>query len=369
MSSTNKMTILKNPFYNFRPRNPRVYVEFPDEPNIFHVCENKKNKKIGQKRKRINELDDKSNKRVKINYENIPFKITCFNDLLMLSKLCVKNNVIYRDCENLPKIYKSLKRLAKLIGIDNVKNQLYKYIISLLQRKKYKYKQWRNIVITGKPGQGKTIISELIAQIIFQLGESKTQKLIVGNQINMIGKYVGQTSKHVEQVVNEALKNSGVLLIDEAPNLSSNDNNTNYAEECINTLMEMMTKYKDKLIIIFSGYKEELEKNIMTINKGLKRRIALNLHIAPYTSKELYLIFLKMMFDFKLKFDRKSCVINEPWFDDNYRNFPYQGGSVESFVSKIHGLYTIESFGFDSPTLINNHVIMRAYEDYLTLLT
>ncbi|MFM6203057.1 MAG: hypothetical protein ACKPE1_28630, partial [Dolichospermum sp.] len=59
----------------------------------------------------------------------------------------------------------------------------------------------------------------------------------------------------------------GVLFIDEAYSLGNEDKKDIYAKECLDTLCEAASFYKDRLMIIIAGYKAMNEifknKNIM----------------------------------------------------------------------------------------------------------
>ena len=67
-----------------------------------------------------------------------------------------------------------------------------------------------------------------------------------------------------------------------------------YGSECSITLLKLMEDYNGKLIIIFAGYKEEMEKSIKT-NPGLASRIGYKIDFPDYSLDELTNIFLKLV--------------------------------------------------------------------------
>lgn len=76
-------------------------------------------------------------------------------------------------------------------------------------------------------------------------------------------------------------------------------NGTQYGRECIATLLKLMEDYKDKLIIIFAGYRNEME-NFQQSNPGLLSRIGYKISFPDYTIDELVQIFLNLVSKNKL---------------------------------------------------------------------
>lgn len=138
------------------------------------------------------------------------------------------------------------------------------------------------------------------------VGELFSKKKILSNnrfmevsKQDLIAEYVGQTAVKTEKILNEAL--GGVVFIDEAYSL----NDEYYGKECIATIIKFMEDHRDNICIILAGYKEDMEKMLLTCNTGLESRIPFKIEFDDYNSNELYLIFLSMAHKDKYRLERK----------------------------------------------------------------
>jgi Cdc6-like AAA superfamily ATPase len=301
--------------------------------------------------------------------EPIPFKIESFKDFYKLAKLCVEDQILFKDCQLLPDIWPILQDLNNMIGLKSVKDGITKMIIYELQSDIFKTneKYYRHIVLTGAPGTGKTTIANIIARLLNKLGKTNSDKITIGNRRNMISDFQGQTKTCVDTIVKEALSESGILFIDEAPNLNdgrNKDNPDTYSKSCLDTLMECMDEYKDKLIVILSGYKDEMDTNVLTNNKGMKRRIQYYFNIEPYEADELYLIFNKQLLATNYELPKNNNVITIDWFKKHIKFFPYSGGSVRNFVEKIRTIHVNETFGQTNKTILLLSTLSKGFEHY-----
>jgi type II secretory pathway predicted ATPase ExeA len=305
--------------------------------------------------------------------ECIPFRISNFDDLLKLTKLCVEEKKMFKDCQKLPNILSILEEINSLIGLTSVKNALCNMILYELQsneiyknRPDSEERYWRHMVITGPPGTGKTMIAKIIARLLNRLGKSNSEEIVVGNQRNMISDWQGQTKTMVDDLVQSALKKSGIIFIDEAPSLNDGRDRASpdsYSKACLDTLMELMDEHKDKLIVILAGYQKEMEDNIMVVNKGFRRRIQWWFHIEKYSPDEMFSIFKKHVIDTGYTLPT-NLIINADWFYNHQDFFPFYGGSIRNFIEKICTIHVKKTFGqFDKKCLVNT-TITEGYELY-----
>ena len=70
------------------------------------------------------------------------------------------------------------------------------------------------------------------------------------------------------------------------------DNKGDYGSEAIATLIKSMEDHKNELVVIFAGYKNEMDK-FMDINPGITSRIGYTFDFEDYNSEELLQIFHK----------------------------------------------------------------------------
>lgn len=195
--------------------------------------------------------------------------------------------------KNLEEIF---AELDELVGLEKVKKVLHELVdVINLQEKAKGNLQINNpnlhMVFLGNPGTGKTTIARMISNILYHLKYIKENKLIEVSSKDLVAEYVGQTAPKTMQVIEKSL--NGVLFIDEAYTLASSNNNS-YNAEAIATLIQAMENYRDKLVVIFAGYTEEMQ-GFLNSNSGITSRIGYTLEFDDYTTDELIKIFLGMM--------------------------------------------------------------------------
>lgn len=225
-------------------------------------------------------------------YENSLIEKILFNQ----TENIIEANSIptYEKNKTIDEIFEDLN---SLIGLDNIKESL-KELVSFMQFKN-KTKDSLNIkntnlhmVFLGNPGTGKTTVARMVAGILYNLKYIKQNKLIEVSAKDLIGQYVGQTAPKTMSVVEKAL--GGVLFIDEAYSLASSSSGNSFNEECVSTLIQAMENYRNDFVVIFAGYKKEMDAFLKS-NSGIISRIGYTLDFKDYTIDELVLI-LKSMF-------------------------------------------------------------------------
>ena len=217
-----------------------------------------------------------------IKYQNDLIKYISFN----------KDIPKLKEEKTIEEVFESLN---ELVGLSKVKKVLYELVdvISLKDKTKDTLKINDinlHMVFLGNPGTGKTTIARMLANILYDLKYIKENKLIEVSAKDLVAEYVGQTAPKTNAVINKSL--NGILFIDEAYTLTTNDMNS-YNGEAIATLIQAMENYRDKLVVIFAGYTKEMEK-FLDSNPGISSRIGYTLEFADYTVDELIEIFLGM---------------------------------------------------------------------------
>jgi len=208
-----------------------------------------------------------------------------------------------------------------------------------------------------------TSIARIIARLLNLLGKTQSDEITVATPLNMISDYEGQTKTMVNNVVQEALGKSGIVLIDEAPALNDRMGRDSYGKKCIDMLMQLMDKYRETLVVIFAGYRGPMETNILNANEGLRRRIQWFIHIDPYTPDELHAIFVHKMHELGLTL-APDCNVTAEWFHAHRCDFPFSGGSVDNFIQKIRGAHIQKTFGQVPRSTVDNATVAKAFELY-----
>ena len=104
---------------------------------------------------------------------------------------------------------------------------------------------------------------------------------------DLVGQYVGHTAPKTKEVLRRAY--GGVLFIDEAYYLYKPENERDYGGEAIEILLQVMEAERDKLVVIFAGYKDRMD-DFFRSNPGLSSRVAHHIDFPDYDVDELLAI-------------------------------------------------------------------------------
>jgi len=183
----------------------------------------------------------------------------------------------------------ALQELDSLIGLNQVKTQVRKFLATMQAYKKKKAAGFPvemhslHMVFVGPPGTGKTTVARIMAKLLKALGFLSSGHLVETDRSGLVAGYIGQTALKTQEVINKA--KGGVLFIDEAYALSEGSDN-DFGKEAVATLIKAMEDYRNDLVIIFAGYRAEMEK-FLDINPGLRSRVPYKFDFADYTPEEI----------------------------------------------------------------------------------
>ena len=190
------------------------------------------------------------------------------------------------------------QELDELIGLESVKEEvrtLANFVRVQKQREAQGLKKSKvsyHLVFYGSPGTGKTTVARIVGRIYKDLGVLKKGHTVETDRSGLIGQYVGQTAPKTDTVIQKAI--NGVLFIDEAYALVPEDATNDFGQEAIATLLKRMEDYRDSLVVIVAGYRDEMKKFIDS-NPGLQSRFTRYIDFPDYTGGELYDIFCMYM--------------------------------------------------------------------------
>lgn len=250
-----------------------------------------------------------------------------------------------------------LKKLNKMIGLNNIKRDVFKKIIYYIQNmfnKNIELDEYLHTVISGPPGVGKTQFAKIYADIFVRLGVLSTNNFIEIKRDDLIAEYLGQTSHRTKKLLESAM--GGVLFLDEAYSLGSQEKRDSFSKEAIDMINQYLSERKNNFMFIIAGYQEDLEECFFSHNKGLKRRFHTFYHIKGYESSELYEIFLNKIYNsnYYTKISKEDLI---KFFDDNKSNFKYFGGDIEKLFNEIKQQQSLRIF---NDNIYNNEII---YDD------
>jgi SpoVK/Ycf46/Vps4 family AAA+-type ATPase len=188
---------------------------------------------------------------------------------------------------------KCLAKLDGLVGLSAVKKEISNLAAFLnlqIRRGETNTFQGKHYVFTGNPGTGKTTVARIMADVFKTLGILSRGQLVEADRAKLVAGYSGQTAIKTNQLIDSAM--GGVLFIDEAYTLKSNDGDS-FGAEAIDTLLKRLEDDRGKFICIVAGYTDQMHDFIDT-NPGLKSRFTQTIHFDDYTPDELTQIFLNL---------------------------------------------------------------------------
>ncbi len=186
------------------------------------------------------------------------------------------------------KLQEAIDELNNLIGLENVKQEVYKLIsfakISQLKKEKGLQSIARNLhsIFIGNEGTGKTTVAKLIGRIFKELGVLEKGHVIEVDRSDFVAGYQGQTAVKTETLIKQAL--GGTMFIRDAFTLFRDDDP--FGQEAIETIIKKMEDYKGKLVLILSGTNEKMNK-IIKIVPGITAYFPNIFHFEDYTPRQL----------------------------------------------------------------------------------
>lgn len=137
---------------------------------------------------------------------------------------------------------------------------------------------------TGNPGTGKTTVAMRMASILGRLGYVRKGHLVTVTRDDLVGEFIGHTAPKTRAVIKKAM--GGVLFIDEAYYLYRPENERDYGLEAIEILLQVMENQRDDLVVVFAGYKPEMDR-FFSANPGFSSRVAHHIDFPDYSDDEL----------------------------------------------------------------------------------
>ena len=216
--------------------------------------------------------------------------------------------VDYTDC---------LAKLNGMVGLAAVKKEISNLAAFLnlqIRRGETNTFQGKHYVFTGNPGTGKTTVARIMADVFRTLGILSRGHLVEADRSKLVAGYSGQTAIKTNQLIDSAM--GGVLFIDEAYTLKSNDQDS-FGAEAIDTLLKRLEDDRGKFICIVAGYTDQMHDFIDT-NPGLKSRFTQTIHFDDYTPDELTEIFFNLAKGKSFTIDEETRSAIHRQFDQLY---------------------------------------------------
>merc|ERR1712066_1057804 len=151
-----------------------------------------------------------------------------------------------------------------------------------------------HMIFSGNPGTGKTTVARIVADLLSAMGLLRKGHMVEADRATLVAGYSGQTALKTKQVVDQAM--GGVLFVDEAYTLVSEDGKDSFGREALDTLIKLIEDRRQDLVVILAGYPEEMER-LIAANPGVRSRFPVKVLFEDYSEEELMQIAEKILLD------------------------------------------------------------------------
>lgn len=284
--------------------------------------------------------DENPEKAKKTNKKRVTAKDFILNEVSELQTLQDLIKILdHKDAEKQQLLLVSaLKELENMVGMNFLKQQIVNQVLFFIQDM-YEPGTFLHTVITGPPGTGKTSIAHIMSKIYRSLGFLSNDKVIIADRANLIGMYLGHTAVQTKKVLDSA--RGGIVLIDEAYSLGSEEGKDSFSKECIDTINQYLSEHCDDLICIIAGYKTEIENCFFKQNSGLDRRFPWRFNIDKYSPEDLAEIMNRQIKNWTLNVP-KELIIEK--FKEHIEHFKGNGGDTLNLLDKCKVVHARRAF-------------------------
>lgn len=183
----------------------------------------------------------------------------------------------------------------------------------------------------GNPGTGKTTLARVMVGILYEMGMIERNEFIEIAAPDLKAEWANQTAKRTDYILQCSY--GRVLFVDEAYALASQDKN-DYGKEAISEMLKQMEDHRDGLIIIFAGYRSDMEK-FLDMNIGFKSRINRYYYFRNYSAYECTEMVIRRM-ERSYTFTKGAIIDIYIYFRDKVTSRDFGNvRTVENVVSAI----------------------------------
>ena len=314
-------------------------------------------------------LEKKEEVIIEKKYIEIIEKIERIEDLLLIiDKYEYNEHYEYNiDFHSIVKIKYELDELNNMVGMNRLKQNVLDQLLYFLQKlhlNKDGTSDYKHTVIYGPPGTGKTEIAKIIGRMYSKIGILSKNQFIKVTRQDLVAGYLGQTAIKTSKVIDEAV--GGVLFIDEAYSLASEEKDDSFSKECLDTICEALSSHKNDFMVIIAGYEKELNNTFFRVNKGLESRFIWKLTMEPYSAIDLHKIFELIVKNSDWEFSDNETVRTK-WFEQTYKSFTSFGRDMEQLFTYVKICHSRRIYGLNENVRkqINSEDMNNGYDIFI----
>lgn len=187
-----------------------------------------------------------------------------------------------------PKYEQIVEDINKLPGMSSIKNQVEGLVSQAVMNKARENAGLppepvgNNMLLTGNPGTGKTIITRKMGELMFELGLTTNPKVVQVSRMDLVGPFSNTAAQTANEIIT---KNRGkTIFIDEAYSLYNGPQDLE-GRQVVDEIMRLAEEYRDDTAIVLAGYQKEMDE-FVKVNPGLKSRFPTKMHLPDYTPAE-----------------------------------------------------------------------------------
>ena len=215
--------------------------------------------------------------------------------------------------EMLPLLENPEKELDKMLGCDEIKQQIEKLTALTRYNAQLKkiapdippHKVSLHAVFQGAPGTGKTTLCKIYAALLHQAGALSRGHVVVANRSTFIGTRWGDEEVAVAETLKAA--RGGVLMIDEAYQLVTKHPN-DPGRLILQLMMPMLADEQNRdIAVVLCGYKG-LMQELLDQNEGLRSRFVNVFNFPEFNVQQLLEISRRRYRQYQYHFTRQAWL-------------------------------------------------------------
>lgn len=178
-------------------------------------------------------------------------------------------------------------KLDEYIGMDFLRDMFNDQLAIKVEceEKRIEYPGPSHMIWAGNPGTGKSTAAQLTAELYHSLGILGSDTPIYVDASSLIGQYLGQSEKNINEKMDEAIQHHTILVIEEAYQLAKSQ----YGARIIDAMLNRMETNRKDFNIVFIVYSDRV-KQFLGCNPGLESRLQ-RYEFRDYTAEQLLAIF------------------------------------------------------------------------------